>query len=162
MIIYSWSFCPQMDGKCCTLPPAEWIWVKYYHQQKGTIYRKLGGFLKKILFNSLRLAKTRPWEKKIFLFHPKYFVQKIRAPTHKTSHLKATLYSMLSFQCWRRQYTRIYHEAASTHCWRQLHSVTALAMYAMTLVTAWMPWRRNMDLLVPAGRPLWLQSGFLI
>jgi hypothetical protein len=64
-------------------------------------------------------------------------------------HLKATLYSMLSFQGWWRQCTRSHHEAASTHCWRQRHSVTALAMYAMTLVTAWMPWQRNVDLLVP-------------
>jgi hypothetical protein len=30
-------------------------------------------------------------------------------------------------------------------------SLHASAKYAMTLVTAWMPWRRNMDLLVPAG-----------
>jgi hypothetical protein len=37
---------------------------------------------------------------------------------------------------------------------RQHHSVTASATYSMTrpaLVTAWMPWRRNVDLLVPAG-----------
>jgi hypothetical protein len=67
-------------------------------------------------------------------------------------NFKATLYSMLSFQGWWRQCTRSYLEAARTHCWRQRHSATALAMYAMTLVTAWMPWRRNVDLLVPAGK----------
>jgi hypothetical protein len=61
------------------------------------------------------------------------------------------LYSMLSFQGWWRQCTRNYLKAASTHCWRQRHSVTALATYAMTLFMAWMPWRHNMDLLVPAG-----------
>jgi hypothetical protein len=34
---------------------------------------------------------------------------------------------------------------------------------AMTLVTAWMPWRRDVDLLVPAGtstRLDWIQCGF--
>jgi hypothetical protein len=55
-------------------------------------------------------------------------------------------------------------EAASTHCWRQRHSFAALAMlYAMTLVTAWMLWRRNVDLLVPAGTSThlnWIQCGF--
>jgi hypothetical protein len=38
-------------------------------------------------------------------------------------------------------------------------------MYAMTLVTAWMPWRRNMDLLVPAGTSIhlnWIQCGFKV
>jgi hypothetical protein len=24
MIIYSWSFCPQKDGKCCTHTPTNW------------------------------------------------------------------------------------------------------------------------------------------
>jgi hypothetical protein len=56
---------------------------------------------------------------------------------------KAALYSMLSFQGWRRQCTRSHLEAASTHCWRQRHSATALTTYAMNLVTAWMPWRRT-------------------
>jgi hypothetical protein len=49
------------------------------------------------------------------------------------------------------------------HCWRQRHSVTASAMYAMTLVMAWMPWRRDVDLLVPAGTSTqldWIQCGF--
>jgi hypothetical protein len=43
------------------------------------------------------------------------------------------------------------------HCWKQRHSVTASATYA------WMPWRHNMDLLVPAGtstRLDWIQCGF--
>jgi transposase len=78
--------------------------------------------------------------------------------------LKAALYSMLSFQgCRWRRCTRSYLKAASTHCWRQRHSVTALATYAMTLFAAWMPWRRNVDLLVPAGtstRLNWIQCGF--
>jgi hypothetical protein len=55
--------------------------------------------------------------------------------------------------------------AASTHCWRQRHSITASATYAMTLVTAWIPRRRNMDLLVPVGtsrRLDWIQCGFNI
>jgi hypothetical protein len=41
--------------------------------------------------------------------------------------------------------------------------VTALVMYAMTLVTAWMSWRRNVDLLVLAGtstRLDWIKCGF--
>jgi hypothetical protein len=49
------------------------------------------------------------------------------------------------------------------HCWRQRYSVTASATYAMTLVTAWMPWRRDVDLLVSAGtstRLDWIQCGF--
>jgi hypothetical protein len=77
---------------------------------------------------------------------------------------KATLYSMLSFQGWWRQCTRSYLEAASTHdCWRQHHSVTALAMYTITLVTTWIPWRRNVDLLVLAGTSThlnWIHCGF--
>jgi hypothetical protein len=62
-----------------------------------------------------------------------------------------------------RQCSRSYLKAASMHCWRQHHSVTASATYAMTLVTAWMPWQRNVDLLVPAGtstRLDWIQCGF--
>jgi hypothetical protein len=53
--------------------------------------------------------------------------------------LKATLYLMPSVQSWWRQCTRSYLEAASTHCWRRRHSVTALGMYAMTLdaLTTW-------------------------
>jgi hypothetical protein len=54
-------------------------------------------------------------------------------------------------------------EAASTHCWRQRHCISIIAMYTMTLVTAWMPWRRNVGLLVPAGtstRLDWIQCGF--
>jgi hypothetical protein len=42
-------------------------------------------------------------------------------------------------------------------------AVTASATYAMTLVMAWMLWRRNVDLLVPAGtstRLDWIQCGF--
>jgi hypothetical protein len=42
-------------------------------------------------------------------------------------------------------------------------SVTASATYTMTLVTARMPWRHNVDLLVPAGSSTWLdwiQCGF--
>jgi hypothetical protein len=77
--------------------------------------------------------------------------------------VKATLYSMQPLQGWWRRCTRSYLEAASTHCWRKRHSVTALAMYAMTLVTAWMPWPRNVDLLLPAGtstRLDWIQCGF--
>jgi hypothetical protein len=68
---------------------------------------------------------------------------------------------MLSFQGWWRQCTRSYLEAASTHCWRR-HSVAALAVYTMTLCTAWMPWWRNLDLLVLAGtstRLNWTQCG---
>jgi hypothetical protein len=68
---------------------------------------------------------------------------------------------MQPFQGWWRQCTRT--RSTSTHCWRQRHSVTASATYAMTLVPAWMPWRRNMDLLVPAGtstRLDWIQCGF--
>jgi hypothetical protein len=56
---------------------------------------------------------------------------------------KATLYSMQPFRGWWHQCPRSKFKAASTHCWRQRHSVTALATYAMTLVTAWMPWRRS-------------------
>jgi hypothetical protein len=81
----------------------------------------------------------------------------------KHSVLKATLYSMLSFQGWWRQCTWSYLEAASTHCWRQRHIVTALATYAMTQITAWMPWWCNMNLLVPAGTSTqlnWIQCGF--
>jgi hypothetical protein len=77
-------------------------------------------------------------------------------------YIKVTLYSMLSFQGWWHQCTRSYLEAASTHCWRKRHSGTALAMYAMTLVTVWMPWC-NVDLLVPAGTSThlnWIQCGF--
>jgi hypothetical protein len=43
--------------------------------------------------------------------------------------------------------------------------VTALATCAMTLVTARMPWRRNVDLLVPAGTSThlnWIKCGFKI
>jgi hypothetical protein len=45
------------------------------------------------------------------------------------------------------------------------HSVTASATYAMTLVTSWMLWWRDMDLLVPAGtstRLDWIQCGFKV
>jgi hypothetical protein len=58
--------------------------------------------------------------------------------------LKATLYSMQPFQDRRRQCTRSQFKPISTHCWRQRHSVTASATYAML-------WRRDVDLLVPAG-----------
>jgi hypothetical protein len=54
--------------------------------------------------------------------------------------LKATLYSMQPFQGWWRQCTRSQFKPVShvsTHCWRQRHSVTASATYAMTLVMAW-------------------------
>jgi hypothetical protein len=54
-----------------------------------------------------------------------------------------------------------------THCWSQRHSVTALATYTITLVTAWMPgrkwWRLHVDLLVPAGTGTglnWIQCDF--
>jgi hypothetical protein len=70
---------------------------------------------------------------------------------------------MLSFQGWWYQCTRSYLEDAS--CWRQRHSVTALATYAMTLVTAWMPWRRNVNLLVLAGTSThlnWIECGFKV
>jgi hypothetical protein len=80
-------------------------------------------------------------------------------------HFKATLYSMQPFQGWWRRCTRSQFKPVSTHCWRQRHSITASTTYAMTLVTAWMTWRRNVDLLVPAGTSPhldWIQCGFKV
>jgi hypothetical protein len=71
MIIYSWSFCPQKDGKCCTLPPAEWIWVKSFIDMK---YWENTFFSEKlfILFFPPTCKNphwfSRPWEKLFFLF----------------------------------------------------------------------------------------------
>jgi hypothetical protein len=72
---------------------------------------------------------------------------------------------MQPFQGWWRQCTRSQFKPVSTHCWRWRHSVTASATYAMTLVTAWMLRRRDVDLLVPAGTSIrldWIQCGFNI
>jgi hypothetical protein len=102
-------------------------------------------------------GKVTSWWRILVTLVPLTAVPSILGP------IKATLYSMLSFQGWWRQCTRSYLKAASTHCWRQHHSVTALATYTMTLFTACMPRRRNMDLLVPMGtstRLNWIQCGF--
>jgi hypothetical protein len=82
-------------------------------------------------------------------------------------HQTQTLQSLLKPHCIRCSHFKVEDvsalEASSNRSVRIVESVTASATYAMTLVMAWMLWRRDMDLLVPAGtstRLDWIQCGF--
>jgi hypothetical protein len=78
----------------------------------------------------------------MIITHESWNLYNIIPFSHRVERIMHVLWRRLlkphCIRCCHFKCTRSYLKAASTHCWRQRHSVTALATYAMTLVTALM------------------------